>query len=253
MTPPQFETDAEVEPTKFCVMGPVSRETLSEQIARAIKDFIVDSRLSPGDKLPSERELSAYFRASRTAIREALTALSMAGVVHTYHGKGTFVQPFDGKKIAEQLSFGMENNHMLFAQMLEVRIIIEPGAIDIAVASATEDDWAILRRTVDLMRQAAEQGSPTEEYDLAFHWAIFQAAHNAVLARLGSVLNEFFGIKDLCFPPLTAFKTPDNEVREHEAILDAMQKGDAEEAKRMTIEALLEYGERFAAQVPPGP
>ena len=250
MDPPDMEPDAEAKPTEFCVMGSVNRATLSEQIARAIKDFIVDSRLSPGDKLPSERELSAYFQASRTVIREALTSLSMAGVVRTYHGKGTFVQPFNGRQVAEQLSFGMEKDHLLFDQMLELRVLIESGAIGLAVTRATEDDWAELRRILNLMRQAGEQGRSTEELDLAFHLAIFQATHNAPLVRLGGVLNEFFGIKALCLPPLTAYNTPDHELREHEAILHAMRNGDAEEAKRVTIEALLDYREKIAAQIP---
>ena len=135
--------------------------------------------------------------------------------------------------------------------MIELRIIIESGAIELAVARATEDDWAKLRHTLNLMRQAGEQGQSTEELDLAFHSAILQATHNAPVARLGGVLNEFFRLKALCLPPLNAFNTSDDELREHEAILDAMRKGDAEEAKRVTIGALLDYREKIAAQVPP--
>jgi hypothetical protein len=64
-------------PSRRCrVMQPINRSTLSQRVARAIKDFIIDRGLAPGDKLPSEHELCRYFQVSRVIVREALQALA---------------------------------------------------------------------------------------------------------------------------------------------------------------------------------
>jgi GntR family transcriptional regulator, transcriptional repressor for pyruvate dehydrogenase complex len=222
-------------------MPHVERVTLSEQVARAIKSFIVDSRLKPGDKLLTEQELCAYFQVSRVVIREALKSLETAGVVSIQHGKGTYVESFDGRHVAEQLGFGIDDDLLLFEQMMELRFIIEAGAIELAVNKITESQLSGLRHILDGLRLAAEQGSPTEELDFAFHRGLLLASNNAPLGRMVSVLTEFFRLRALCFPPSNEFHTPDEQVREHEMILEALQKRDADSAKRVLREGLLEY------------
>jgi len=219
----------------------VERATLGEQVARAIRSFIVDSRLKPGDKLPSERELCAHFQVSRMVTREALRSLATAGVVEIQHGRGTYVKPFDGSHVAEQLAFGLSDEALLFAQMLELRFIIEAGAIELAVIRANQDDLSGLGEILGKMRSRAEQGHPPEELDLAFHTGILRMANNAPLARLSSVLNEFFRLRNLNLPPSTMFHTPDELVHEHEMLLDAIRQRNAAEAKRILRDGLLEY------------
>ena len=219
----------------------VERSTLGDQVARAIKNFIVDSQLQPGDKLPSERELGAYFQVSRVVIREALRSLAAAGVVEIQHGRGTYVKPFDGSRVAEQLWFGLSDQSLLFAEMMELRYILEAGAIDLAVIRATEKNLDHLRDILGKMRTRAEQGLMPEELDLAFHRGVIRAANNAPLERLSSVLNEFFRLRNLTIPSSSLFHTADELVHEHEMMLDAIRRRDAEGAKRALREGLLEY------------
>lgn len=222
-------------------MLPISRSTLSEKASGAIKDFILQRRLKPGDKLPSERELSHLLGVSRIVTREALRSLSMAGVVNIYHGKGTFIRSFSGDSIAEQLVFGLSNERSVFSEMLELRIIIECGAIELAVERASEDKRATLRSIVREMRQVANEGHPTEELDLAFHRTLLESTENTALVRLGDVIQAFFTMVSQSFAPSISYQTPDQQAREHEAILVAIEQGDAEEAKRALREALLDY------------
>ena len=224
----------------------LQRTTLSEQVAGAIKDFVVASRLAPGDKLPSERELSGYFQVSRTVIREALRSLSMAGIVHIHHGKGIFVLPFDRAIPGHAFSYGITDDHTLFSQLLELRVMLELGAIDLAVQRGTKDDWDHLRELVAAMRQATQEARPTEELDLRFHLAILRATKNDALYRLRSVLTEFFRLKALYLPPLLAVFSPDQEMKEHTLILEYLERGEAEEAKRYLKDGLQRYRTHFA-------
>jgi GntR family transcriptional repressor for pyruvate dehydrogenase complex len=224
----------------------LQRTTLSEQVAGAIKDFILASRLASGDKLPSERELSGYFQVSRTVIREALRSLSMAGIVHIHHGKGIFVLPFNRPIPGHEFSYGSTDDHALLSQLLELRMILEAGAMDLAVLRGTQADWDQLRDLIAAMRQAAQEGRPTEELDLRFHLLILTATRNDLLYRLRSVLTEFFRLKALYLPPLLAVFSPDQEMKEHMLILENLERGDAEEAKRYLKDGLQRYRTHFA-------
>jgi GntR family transcriptional regulator len=65
---------------------------LHVQLADTLRTEILEGRLSPGERLPAERELAERFDASRTTVRLALSALKSQGLVGSGHGKGTFVQ-----------------------------------------------------------------------------------------------------------------------------------------------------------------
>lgn len=63
----------------------------SDRLRDMLQQSITDGTLRPGDQLPSEPELVALHRVSRSTVREAITALVQAGLVNRVHGKGTFV------------------------------------------------------------------------------------------------------------------------------------------------------------------
>ena len=223
------------------MVGAIQRSTLSEQVAKAIKEFITEGQLSPGDRLPSEPEFCQRFQVSRVVIREALKSLSAAGFVGIRHGKGVFIEAFNGKSIAEQLAFGLTEDTSLLKHMIEVRLIVECGAMDLAAIRGTEDDWRALREVLAQMRREAESGLSTAESDLRFHKVLLEAAKNEPLRRLGDVLVEFFRLVVATFPPMSELYTPEEQVREHEAILEAIMAGNASEAKRLFREALFRY------------
>ena len=234
-------------------MQPLDRATLGPRVARAIKAFIIDQRLVPDDRLPSEHELARYFQVSRIIVREALQSLATAGVVRIQHGKGTFVEPFRGGPMAEQLTFGLGDERALFRHMLELRLILEGGAIELAALRATAEDRARLHTIVEWMRDNAARGEALEEHDRAFHQAILEAAHNPALDRLGSVLDEFFRLRSLAYPPSITLREAGAEVEEHVAILAAIEGGEPERARRLLGEALVNYGalEESAAAAEP--
>jgi len=67
------------------------RETITEVVARQLSRLIASEQWKPGERLPSESELARRFQAGRSAIREAIKSLAVAGLVSVRRGKGTFV------------------------------------------------------------------------------------------------------------------------------------------------------------------
>src|SRR5215831_20554691 len=73
-----------------------ARGTVTEAIASQLIRLIIDGYWKPGERLPSELELARRFQAGRGALREALKALAVVGLVTVQRGKGTFIAPRDG-------------------------------------------------------------------------------------------------------------------------------------------------------------
>jgi GntR family transcriptional regulator, transcriptional repressor for pyruvate dehydrogenase complex len=73
------------------------------EIVNRIRDMISNDDLQPGDKIPSERELSERLKAGRSSIREALRALELLGLIETRRGEGTFLKDFRNHHLVELL------------------------------------------------------------------------------------------------------------------------------------------------------
>ena len=71
-----------------CMLEPVRRTTLREEAAVQIKTLILEGRLQPGDRLPSERDLVARLGVSRASIREALRSLEIRGLLDVRRRRG---------------------------------------------------------------------------------------------------------------------------------------------------------------------
>jgi GntR family transcriptional regulator, transcriptional repressor for pyruvate dehydrogenase complex len=73
------------------------------EIVDRIRDMISKDGLQPGDKIPSERELTERLKAGRSSIREALRALELLGLIETRRGEGTFLKDFRKHHLVELL------------------------------------------------------------------------------------------------------------------------------------------------------
>lgn len=74
------------------------------EVVEKIKNIIDENQLGPGDKLPSERDLTEILKAGRSSVREALRALELLGLIETRRGEGTFVADFRNHRLVELLS-----------------------------------------------------------------------------------------------------------------------------------------------------
>ena len=119
----------------------LSPARLYEQIVEHIETLIVERKLSHGDRLPAERELSEQFEVSRTVIREAVKSLQEKGLVEIRPGVGTFVHHGMTEILRQSLGrlAQFDQQHGL-ANLMQVREILEPEIAAIAAEKATKDD-----------------------------------------------------------------------------------------------------------------
>lgn len=113
-------------------------QPLYKQLIAALQEDIDSGKYLEGSRLPSEQELSEFYRVSRITVRAALKGLAEAGLVIRKQGKGTFVAK---KKMTRNLSLATSFTHAC----LEMGRV--PGAtmISSGLESATEADCKILK------------------------------------------------------------------------------------------------------------
>lgn len=163
--------------------------SLDMSTAREIKKLIVQGKMHPGDRLPTEKDLMRQFGISRSTLRESLKILKAENVIVSRQGSGTFISEDTG--ISEDpLGLHFADRKNLFRNLLETRLVIEPGIAMLAAERATEDDLKNLKNIVFEMYQVERNDENTEKLDAKFHTAIAECSHNDVLTRVVPIIIE---------------------------------------------------------------
>ncbi|MBJ3792362.1 FadR family transcriptional regulator, partial [Bacillus sp. OA1] len=118
----------------------IKPKKIYEEVSEAILTMIKNGTLKPGDKLLPVHQLAEQFQVGRSAVREALSALRAMGLIEMKQGEGTYVKNFDSSSLTKSL-----NNRLLMKKedilnLLEVRKVLEVGAVRVAAAKRTEDN-----------------------------------------------------------------------------------------------------------------
>ncbi|MFQ6014582.1 MAG: GntR family transcriptional regulator [Anaerolineae bacterium] len=212
---------------------PVDQESLPNQVVSSIRHAIQIGVLKPGDRLV-EMEIAEQMAISRAPVREALRILERDGLVVTIPRKGTFVNELSIEDIKEIYS---------------LRSVLEGYAIKLAIENAGPDD---IRRLNDLFTQminAAQKGETEElvERDIEFHRLICElSAHKRLLedwARMNAQLRLFLTIKD------RMYDDPREIAETHRPVLEAMRKGDLDQAEKVIKEHITQAGELVVARM----
>lgn len=151
--------------------------TLVSQLVDKLRTAILAGDFQPGERLPSEVQMTAQHGVSRTVIREAVAVLRSDGFVEPRQGAGVFVlEPPQIKAMPFQNVDGERLSSVI--ELLELRMAVEiEGAALAALRRSPQQEEAVLARHHDLYR-LIEAGEPTAEADFALHLAIAHATNN---------------------------------------------------------------------------
>ncbi|WP_027133130.1 FadR/GntR family transcriptional regulator [Geminicoccus roseus] len=162
---------------------------LPSRIAAEILQQIVEERLKPGDRLPTEQALADSFGVSRNVVREAISRLRSDGIVQSRQGVGAFVVRSAANPT---LRFDAEalSDRSAFLALFELRAILEIQAASLAARRRTDEQLAKLEQALDRMRGAEKWASGGVDADLEFHKAVAEATGNAYVRMAVSFLSE---------------------------------------------------------------
>lgn len=152
--------------------------------AARLRDFILQGiaggSLAPGERLPTEREFGARFTIARSVVRRTLAALEAEGRIARFVGRGTFVVDLArrGGHAPAELTDDVSP-----AELMEVRLLIEPALADLVVSKASSIDLERMESCL-AKAEAAVSIEEFEIHDNALHEAIVAATHNQLLVDI---------------------------------------------------------------------
>jgi DNA-binding FadR family transcriptional regulator len=158
------------------------RSTLVQQVISQLSSQIQAGEWPVGAKIPTEPRLVELLGVGRNTVREAVRALTHAGVLECVQGSGTYVRSTDELTGVVARKFGAAD----VGHTIEVRRALEVEAARLAALRRTPED---LSRLADALvaRDVAWQSADAEvfvEADTDLHVAVVAAAHNPMLAEL---------------------------------------------------------------------
>jgi GntR family transcriptional repressor for pyruvate dehydrogenase complex len=211
----------------------VRPDKISESISQQIRDAIFAGRLKPGDKLPSERELTRSFGVSKASMREALRSLEVLGFIEIRKGTagGAFVTEVHPRKARELFANFLHFKNLTLAQLGEVRTILETHTAAAAARNFGPDDLARLHALVREGEADLERRDMTRlrRNEIEFHRVIGNACGNPLLSFiLDAVHHLLVDAKDVLQPP---FNFSVRVARAHRDICNALEQRDPEAAR----------------------
>lgn len=168
-------------------MKPIAKKSLAEEVAQVLKHRIKSGYLALNAQLPSEPELMKTFEVGRSSIREAIKILAQSGFLKVQQGLGTFVISTVGN---DELTDKIENAN--FAEVFEVRQILELKIIEKSAEHRTEEQVKLLRQKLEERKLHATNGNLKDciKVDIHFHTIIAESCGNTILSALYKTLSE---------------------------------------------------------------
>jgi GntR family transcriptional regulator, transcriptional repressor for pyruvate dehydrogenase complex len=209
--------------------------SVTQDAIEQIRELIVSGEWGPGTKLPREADLASQLGLSRSSLREAVRALSLARVLVVRQGDGTYVSSLEPGELLEPT---LSATHLLRGrtvfELFEVRRLLEPGAAALAALRADTEVLNDLWRELDRMLAAGDRADELVEADIGFHDVIARAAGNGVLRALLRSLSTRT-VRARLWHGIADRNALDRARAEHARIYEAIAAGDAELARAAMV------------------
>jgi GntR family transcriptional repressor for pyruvate dehydrogenase complex len=154
--------------------GQPGADRLYQRLARRLFDELAAGKYRIGDRLPAERELAIEHAISRPAVREAMIALEVQGLIEVRLGSGAYVKRLPGSE--DKPGF-----HATAFELTEARLLFEGEAAALAASQITVDELDALDRLVERIAEENRQPEFSDAADRDFHMLIARASRNAVV------------------------------------------------------------------------
>lgn len=238
-----MERDAALDAVFMPVRPPSTFEETVERLGTAIRLGL----LSPGSKLPSERDLARQLKISRSTLRQALTALVQSGLLVSLRGRkgGTFVsaQPPLTEQAGEPLDQGAW-------AVLDYRVAIEAGTVLLAAERASAEQ---LDRFDELVAKMSDEVEDFEEYrrtDIRFHIGLAEAAASPrLLSAMTDVQGQMSDLIALIAHPPEVLASSNEQ---HGRLVKALRKEDGPRAVKIMREHIEGTEHILAGLIPSG-
>jgi GntR family transcriptional repressor for pyruvate dehydrogenase complex len=213
---------------------PIQQLRAHEYVAEQIRRHIALRLVAPGEALPSERELAAMFGVGRPTIQHAMRVLEADHLVEARRGRrgGTFVlEPTEDALAMEELIARLLRHREELEELLVYRSTLEPAVSRLAAETRRRSDLQTMRRAIRNM-VASTSEADYMRFDTEFHLAVARATRNRYLEQATEEIRMQLNDALILLPESETWHRRISG--EHEAIFDAIEAGDVDEADAAT-------------------
>lgn len=224
-----------------------SRPDIADHLAEAI----FSGQYTPGSFVPKELDLCEQFGVSRSTVRSAFQSLVAAGLLTRISGQGTRVRELQewhllDPRVSDWMARFAKPNPVIQKEIFAFRVGVEPFVASLAARQATAVDLLAIEKAYQGMHHALEhddlcwQGQTHDDYDVAFHEAIFAASHNLVWAQISHVLKPAIAL--LVERSNQSADELNDSLERHRQVMEAIRLRQPEQAAQAALAVLERTG-----------
>lgn len=223
------------------VVDPGSRmndkDDVTHLLVARFQELLSQGLLSPGSRLPPERELAASFGVARSSLRQALKVLEIMGVITQKVGDGSYLNRDASTVLAVPMEFLFLLDDTSLHELVEIRLMMEPALAAKAAERATAADIALLRQSIVDLERSKEDRVQLVSSDLLFHRVIFQSTGNRLSGRLFHTIHRAMLNMIMVTSQMVDLK---HTLQFHRPILEAIEQRDPQRAFSLMSDHLID-------------
>jgi len=221
-------------------LQPVKKSRIYEEVAEQLKALILENKLKPGDRLPSERELAEQLSIGRPSVSHALRTLERMGFIEIRAGEGCFVkevslEPYM-QSLSESISIRLADKEDQLLKTLEVRRILEVEITYLAAERITDEGLSELRGSLKRQEETISRKDNRAflEEDFNFHHLVAKATGNEVMLMVRNSIADL--LRGVIYAAARNESGPNpGTLESHKEIYKAIEKKDPELAKKVML------------------
>lgn len=213
------------------------KDDVTHLLILRFQQLLSNGVLSPGAKLPPERELAAAFGVARSSLRPALKVLEIMGVITQKVGDGSYLNKDASSVLSVPMEFLFLLDDTTLQELSEMRLMMEPGLAAKAAERANAQHIALLRQSIVDLENSKDDRVRLVASDLLFHRAIFQASGNRLAGRLFHTIHRAMLNMIMVTSQLVDLE---HTLHFHRPILVAIERRDSELASRLMTDHLID-------------
>jgi GntR family transcriptional repressor for pyruvate dehydrogenase complex len=227
-------------------LGTLPSGTPASEVARRLMDLFTSGSIEPGTRLPPERHLAVSLGVGRSAVREALAALEILGIVDVRPGSGTYLRGTASELLPQTLRWGLLIGQKNTAELLELRSGLEIYVARLAAGRASGSDIKGIAAALERMRAGVDNLKAFARADLDFHNALAAAAGNEVLVDLLNVVRSLLQV----YADRAVHDEAEANIAivEHDAVYRAIELADEDAAAAAMVTHMATASQRLAVE-----
>ena len=227
-------------PAVFQNLNSEKNGTTAEEVVERLRRMIHSGELSPGDRLPPERDLAKLLGVSRPTLRAGIRSLATVGILQSRQGAGTFVVEKGDSPTLDSSPLRMLSALHGFTsdEMFEARLALEMSIAGLAAERATSEQMTLMAEEITGMYASLAEPEQYLVHDMQFHQTIAAASNNRILTSLMNMVSTI--LFESRSKTVKRAKDLKQSAEQHHNIYRAMRERDSEVARRAMHDHLIE-------------